>query len=70
MKTYNSKTGFIKRISTGECYESKILYLGIYDSEENYSDITEDEYLNYQEDERKKYEDLSLQKRVEEESSR
>lgn len=44
MKTYNSKTGYVKRTSTGECYEAKILYLGIHDSKDNYVDIDEEEY--------------------------
>ena len=61
MKTYNSKTGYVKRNSTGECYEIKILYLGIHDSESNYIDIEESEYLSYQEEERKKYENSTLQ---------
>lgn len=61
MKTYTSKTGYIKRKTTGECYESKILYLGIHDSSDNYVDIDESEYLSYQEEERKKYENPIIQ---------
>lgn len=52
MKTYTSKTGYVKRTTTGECYEAKILYLGIHDSKDNYVDIDEEEYLSYQEEER------------------
>lgn len=61
MKTYTSKTGYVKRITTGECYEAKILYMGIHDSKDNYVDIDEEEYLSYQEEERKKYENSTLQ---------
>ncbi len=60
MKTYISETGYIKRIETGECYEAKTLYLGMFDSPINYIDIEKEEYLAYVESERKKYENLSI----------
>ena len=46
MKTYQSKTGYIKCVD-GTCYEAKIIYLGIYDKAENYSDISKKEYDKY-----------------------
>lgn len=47
MKKYISKTGYTKRIETGEEYEAKELYLGKYDSASNYEDITKKEYDEY-----------------------
>ena len=46
MKTYQSKTGYIKRVD-GTCYEAKTIYLGKYDKAENYKDINENEYKEY-----------------------
>lgn len=46
MKTYQSKTGYVKCID-GTCYEAKIIYLGKYDKAENYEDINENEYKEY-----------------------
>lgn len=47
MITYTSKTGYIKRIATGEIYEAEVLYLGKFDKEENYADSTKEEYEAY-----------------------
>ena len=47
MITYISKTGYVKRSTTGECYEAKTIYcpdgadLGVY------SDISQAEYEAY-----------------------
>ena len=47
MITYISKTGYVKRTSTGECYEAKTIYcpdgadLGVY------SDISQADYEAY-----------------------
>ena len=46
MKTYQSKTGYIKRVD-GTCYEAKTIYLGKYDKVENYEDINEKKYKEY-----------------------
>lgn len=46
MKTYQSKTGYVKCID-GTCYEAKTIYLGKYDKAENYEDINENEYKEY-----------------------
>lgn len=52
MKTYQSKTGYVKCVD-GTCYEAKIIYLGIYDKAENYSDISKKEYDKYVSDKTK-----------------
>lgn len=46
MKTYTSKTGYVKCID-GTCYEAKVIYLGKYDSDKNYQDISKEEYKEY-----------------------
>lgn len=52
MKTYQSKTGYVKCID-GTCYEAKVIYLGIYDKGNNYSDISKKEYDKYVSDKAK-----------------
>ena len=52
MKTYQSKTGYVKCVD-GTCYEAKTIYLGIYDKPENYSDISHKEYAKYVSDKAK-----------------
>lgn len=44
MKTYVSKTGYVRRKNTEEVYEANMLYLGIYDNEDNYEDVSKEEY--------------------------
>lgn len=44
MKTYVSKTGYVRRKNTEEVYEANTLYLGIYDNEDNYEDVSKEEY--------------------------
>ena len=46
MKTYQSKTGYVKCVD-GTCYEAKIIYLGKYDKVENYEDISKAAYSSY-----------------------
>ena len=46
MKTYQSKTGYVKCVDD-TCYEAKTIYLGKYDKAENYKDINEKEYKEY-----------------------
>ena len=36
MRTFKSKTGYIKSLIDNVVYENNIIYLGIYDKEENY----------------------------------
>ena len=52
MKTYQSKTGYVKYVD-GTCYEAKTIYLGKYDKAENYSDISKKEYDKYVNDKTK-----------------
>lgn len=47
MITYTSKTGYIKRIATGEIYVADIIYLGKLDNVSNYADSTKEEYEAY-----------------------
>ena len=46
MKTYQSKTGYVKCLD-GTCYEAKTIYLGKYDKPENYEDISKAAYSAY-----------------------
>ena len=46
MKTYQSKTGYVKCVD-GTCYEAKTIYLGKYDKAENYEDISKAVYSAY-----------------------
>lgn len=41
-----SKNMHLKNIHTGDIYEGTI-YLGVYDSPENYVEVTEEEYQEY-----------------------
>lgn len=41
-----SKNKHFKRIETGEIFEGEII-LGIYDKEENYTEVSEEEYQEY-----------------------
>lgn len=41
-----SKNKHLKNINTNDIYEGTI-YLGIYDSEENYIEVSEEEYQEY-----------------------
>jgi hypothetical protein len=47
MNKFESKTGFIKRISTEEIFKNNCLYLGIYDTADDYQDCSEEEYNDY-----------------------
>ena len=46
MRTYESQTGYVKRVD-GTCYEAKTIYLGKYDKAENYEDISKAVYSAY-----------------------
>ena len=47
MNTYTSKTGYVKRIATGEIYEGATIFLGKFDDASNYQDATKEEYEAY-----------------------
>ena len=47
MKIYYSETGYVKNIIDNIIYQTTTIYLGVYDSLNNYVDVSEDEYLEY-----------------------
>jgi hypothetical protein len=47
MITYVSKTGYVKRASTGECYEAKTIYCPDGADLSVYSDISQADYETY-----------------------
>ena len=57
MKTYESKTGYVRNKLTKGCYEAKTIYLGIYDSADNYEDISASVYGAFLKSGQKKMED-------------
>ena len=54
MKTFKSKTGYIKSLVDNVIYENDTIYLGIYDKEENYREATKEEYDTYMKEEEEK----------------
>ena len=54
MKTFKSKTGYIKSLVDNVIYENDTIYLGIYDNEENYREATKEEYDTYMKEEEEK----------------
>ena len=59
MRTFKSKTGYIKCKVDGVIYEASVIYLGKYDKEENYSEVTKEEYDKYQEESHKEVENAN-----------
>ena len=57
MKTFKSKTGYIKSLVDNVIYENDTIYLGIYDKEENYREATKEEYDTYMKEEEEKHAD-------------
>ena len=49
------KNKHLKNVNTGDIYESCI-YLGIYDSKDNYVEVSEEEYQSYLESKEVSYE--------------
>ena len=47
MKIYESKTGYVRRITDGTCSEAKTIYLGKIDKAENYEDTTKAVYTKW-----------------------
>lgn len=58
MRTYNSETGYVRNVSTGECFETSIIYLGINSKESDFEDITKDEYEAYVREQEEKYAEM------------
>lgn len=46
MRTYKSTTGYVRNKIDNSVYEVNTIYLGRYDKEDNYEDITKEEYEN------------------------
>lgn len=59
MRTFKSKTGYIKSLVDNVVYENDTIYLGIYDKEENYKEATKKEYDAYMKEERKMEEEMN-----------
>ena len=55
MKTYESKTGYVKNNVSGECFETSLIYMSCLDDDNTYSDITKDEYEAYVKEQEEKY---------------
>lgn len=47
MRIFKSKTGYIKSLVDNVIYANNVIYLGIYDKEENYKEATKEEYDAY-----------------------
>ena len=58
MRTYTSKTGYVRNTKTGECLQATIVYLSKWDDETTYEDISKEDYESWEEEQRKKYEPL------------
>lgn len=54
MRTFKSKTGYIKSLVDNVIYNNDTIYLGIYDNEENYREATKEEYDTYMKEEEEK----------------
>ncbi len=46
-KLFTSTTGYAKNVATGEVFPAERIYLGIFDSPDNYEEATEEEYNEY-----------------------
>lgn len=57
MRTFKSKTGYIKSLVDNVIYENGTIYLGIYDKEGNYREATKEEYDTYMKEEEEKHAD-------------
>lgn len=58
MIIYESKTGYVRNIKTGECFHADKIYVGKNSSLSDFEDITQAEYEAWEEEQRKKYEPL------------
>ena len=55
MNEYKSKTGYVKNVKTGECFETFIIYLGVNSKESDFEDIIKEEYEAYVKEQEEKY---------------
>ena len=58
MITYVSKTGYVKRSTTGECYEAKTIYCPDGADLSVYSDISQADYEEYHKDKEEEMEKM------------
>lgn len=57
MRTFKSKTGYIKSLVDNVIYNNDTIYLGIYDKEDNYREATKEEYDTYMKEEEEEHAD-------------
>ena len=58
MRTYESKTGYVKNNVSGECFETFLIYMSKWDDESTYSDITKEDYEAYVKEREAKYAEM------------
>ena len=57
MRTFESDTGYIRNKASKVVYAAHVIYLGIYDSADNYEEATEADYDAYMASEKLKMEE-------------
>ena len=57
IRTFESDTGYIRNKVSKVVYEAHVIYLGIYDSADNYEEATEADYDAYMASEKLKMEE-------------
>jgi hypothetical protein len=57
MRTYESKTGYVRNNVSGECFATPLIYMSCLDDDNTYSDITKDEYEAYVKEQEARYAD-------------
>ena len=57
MRTFESDTGYIKNKASKVVYAAHVIYLGIYDTADNYEEATEADYDAYMASEKLKIEE-------------
>lgn len=56
MDKFTTKTGYAKRISDGSVFEAETIYLGKYDSLDDYAEATKEEFEAYDKAEKERIE--------------
>ena len=57
IRTFESTTGYVRNKTTKVVYIAHIIYLGIYDTADNYEEATEADYDAYEAAEKKRMEE-------------
>ena len=57
IRTFESDTGYIRNKVSKVVYEAHVIYLGIYDTADNYEEATEADYDAYEAAEKKRMEE-------------